>query len=241
MELTNEFEVPVSIEQAWDVLTDLPRIAPCLPGAQLTGVEAQEYRGTVKVKVGPIVATYEGAAHFVERDQDARRVVLEASGRDRRQGKASALITATMTAAPGGGTAVALVTDLTVSGKVAQFGRGVLVDVSEKLLGEFVTNLERDVLTATSSPNASDDADRGAVDASTGVDQRDSEPAAEQEVAPVDLLDVAGSSMLKRILPIVGVFVALLAFRRLLRGTRGLPDLPALPDLPHMPGPRDKP
>jgi uncharacterized protein len=154
MELTNEFTVGVPVEQAWEVLTDVERIAPCMPGAQLQEVEGDEYRGVVKVKVGPITAQYKGKATFVEQDAGARRAVLKADGRDTRgQGNASATITATMEAA-GDGTAVKVVTDLTVTGKVAQFGRGVLADVSAKLLDQFVECLENDVLAAGSSAPA---------------------------------------------------------------------------------------
>ncbi len=146
MELTNDFTVPVPVEQAWEVLTDIERIAPCMPGAQLQEVEGEEYRGIVKVKVGPITAQYKGAATFVERDDVAHKAVLRAEGRDTRgQGNASATITATLEPA-GGGTKVRVHTDLTVTGKVAQFGRGVLADVSAKLLGQFVACLEQDVL-----------------------------------------------------------------------------------------------
>jgi carbon monoxide dehydrogenase subunit G len=155
MELINDFRVSVPVERAWEVLTDLERIAPCMPGAQLQEVEGHVYRGVVKVKVGPITAQYKGTATFVERDDAAHRAVLRAEGRDTRgQGNASATITATLTP-EGDATHVRVVTDLTVSGKVAQFGRGVLVDVSAKLLDQFVAALEHDVLTGpdpTSAP-----------------------------------------------------------------------------------------
>jgi hypothetical protein len=145
MELTHEFRVGVSVPDAWKVLTDVERIAPMLPGAQLQEVEGDEYRGIVKVKVGPITAQYKGKATFVEQDQSAGKVVLNATGRDTRgQGNASALITATMIP-DGDGTKVSVVTDLTVTGKVAQFGRGVLAEVSSKLLGQFVDALEADL------------------------------------------------------------------------------------------------
>jgi carbon monoxide dehydrogenase subunit G len=145
MELTHEFRVGVSVSDAWKVLTDVERIAPMLPGAQLQEVEGDEYRGIVKVKVGPITAQYKGKATFVEQDESAGKVVLNASGRDTRgQGNASALITATMVP-DGDGTKVTVVTDLTVTGKVAQFGRGVLAEVSSKLLGQFVDALEADL------------------------------------------------------------------------------------------------
>src|SRR6516165_9181863 len=153
MELTNDFLVDVPVPEAWKVLTDLERIAPLMPGAQLQEVEGDEYRGVVKVKVGPITAQYKGAATFVERDEEAGRVVLKASGRDTRgQGNATALITAVMSPEDGGGTKVSVVTDLTVTGKVAQFGRGVMAEVSAKLMGQFVDALEADI---RSSGNAS--------------------------------------------------------------------------------------
>ena len=136
----------VPVDDAWAVLTDVERIAPCMPGAELQEVEGDEYRGVVKVKVGPITAQYKGAARFVEKDDSAHRAVLRAEGRDTRgQGNANATITASLTP-DGDGTHVSVVTDLTVTGKVAQFGRGVLVDVSGRLLDQFVACLESDVL-----------------------------------------------------------------------------------------------
>ena len=146
MELVHEFSVPVPVEQAWQVLTDVARIAPCLPGAELTGSDGDSYQGQVKVKVGPITAQYRGTASFAEKDESNHRVVLKASGRDTRgQGTASATVTAVM-APDGGTTAVSIVTDLSITGRVAQFGRGVMGDVSARLLEQFVRNLEADVL-----------------------------------------------------------------------------------------------
>lgn len=146
MELVHEFTVAVPVEQAWDVLTDVERIAPCMPGAELTGVDGGTYHGQVKIKVGPITAQYKGTASFAEKDEAARRVVLKASGRDTRgQGTASATVTAAMVG-DGGSTTVSITTDLSVSGRVAQFGRGVMGDVSARLLEQFVHNLEADVL-----------------------------------------------------------------------------------------------
>ncbi len=152
MELNNDFRVGVDRDTTWKVLTDLERIAPLLPGAQLQEVEGDEYRGIVKVKVGPIQAQYKGSATLVETDQTAGKMVMKASGRDTRgQGNASATITLTMTS-DGGGTKVTANTDLTISGKVAQFGRGVLADVSSKLIGQFVDNLEADLNAGKDSP-----------------------------------------------------------------------------------------
>jgi uncharacterized protein len=143
VDLNNEFEVSAPIDKTWAVLTDVERIAPCLPGAQLQEVEGDEYRGIVKVKVGPITAQYKGAATFVEQDDANHRAVLKADGRDTRgAGNASALITA-QAQSVGDRTKVTVSTDLTVTGKVAQFGRGVMADVSAKLMGQFADNLEK--------------------------------------------------------------------------------------------------
>jgi carbon monoxide dehydrogenase subunit G len=179
MELTNDFRVGVPVERAWEVLTDVELIAPCMPGAQLQEVEGDEYRGVVKVKVGPVTAQYKGAAKFVERDEAGRKLVLRAEGRETRgQGNANATITAQLTA-DGEGTAVSVVTDLTVTGRVAQFGRGVMADVSSKLLGQFVDCLENKLLVAPVDAAASEGAQAsGAAStepvvpaATTGVDK----------------------------------------------------------------------
>ena len=148
MELTNDFTVNAPIDTAWETLTDVERIAPCLPGAQLTEIEGDTYRGLVKVKVGPITAQFKGQASFVEKDTEQHRAVLKAEGRDTGgKGNASALITAQLEPVASDVTKVTVATDLTITGKVAQFGRGALADVSEKLLKQFVTNLESTVLT----------------------------------------------------------------------------------------------
>jgi hypothetical protein len=174
MELSNEFDVAAPIDQAWKVLTDLETIAPCMPGAQLTEVEGDDYRGTVKIKVGPITAKFKGTASFVEQDVANHRAVLRAKGKDTGgKGNADATITAQLNPA-GTGTHVVITTDLNISGRVAQFGRGALADVSSKLLGQFVDCLESNVLggdgastdTAGSEPAASG-AETGAVTAAT--------------------------------------------------------------------------
>ena len=274
MELTNEFHVAVPLARAWAVLTDIELIAPCMPGAQLEEIEGNEYRGGVKIKVGPITAQYKGKATFLEKDDVNHKAVLRAEGRDTKgQGNASATITATLVAA-GTGTDVKVSTDLTITGKVAQFGRGVLADVSAKILGQFVTCLEHDVLVrpeetlaavasasaehaaplagssdgpladstgaavagagavaaaltasstsaastsaaSTSAPTAGPEAP-GAVTASGASGEA---PAAETKppvrkieykaAQPVDLLDAAGSPVLKRAAPIVALLVLL--------------------------------
>jgi uncharacterized protein len=206
MELTNEFRVAVPPERAWSVLTDVERIAPCMPGAELQEVDGEEYRGVVKVKVGPITAPYKGKATFVERDEAARRAVLLAEGRETRgQGNATATIAATL-APDGDGTLVSIVTDLAVTGRVAQFGRGVLADVSAKLLDQFVACLESDVL-STADAEAIGGAGRNAL------------PRQRAEAAPVDLLEAAGVPLAKRAVPIAaGVLLIVWWLRRRRRG-----------------------
>ncbi|GAC1539673.1 MAG: hypothetical protein NVS3B12_26030 [Acidimicrobiales bacterium] len=270
MELTNEFRVGIPVGEAWAVLTDVERIAPCLPGAQLQEIEGDQYRGVVKVKVGPITAQYKGVATFIEQDASGHRLVLRAEGRDTRgQGNANATVTATLVD-DGTGTAVKVVTDLTITGKVAQFGRGVLADVSGKLIDQFVANLERDVLSggapaagsapaaataaapapsstpgsgtpaagtpgsgtpgsgtpaagvsapttgdsavATATSSAGPSANGTASTAGPGIRKIDS-----PEAAPVDLLSAAGSPVVKRMVPLVAGFLALLVVWRILR------------------------
>ena len=161
MELAHEFTVNTPIDRAWAVLTDVERIAPCMPGAELTEVDGDTYHGLVKVKVGPITAQYKGTASFVEKDAAAHRAVLKAAGRDARgQGNASATVTAVMTE-QGDGTRVAITTNMTVSGRVAQFGRGVMADVTAKLLQQFVDNLEADVLAPAGKGEAASAGDAG--------------------------------------------------------------------------------
>jgi carbon monoxide dehydrogenase subunit G len=213
MELTNEFRVAVPLDTAWTVLNDVELIAPCLPGAQLQEIEGDEYRGIVKVKVGPITAQYKGAATFLSQDRDAGTVVLHAEGRDTRgQGTASADITVQLTE-DGTDTAVQVSTDLKITGKVAQFGRGVLADVSAKLLDEFVECLETKVL-ADGGPAGSEAA--GSVAAPAAV-----RTVSGPEPEPVDLLDSAGAPMFKRLAPIITAVILILFLGRRRRRRRG--------------------
>lgn len=228
MELNHDFQVSVPIEQAWGVLTDLERIAPCMPGAQLTEVEGDEYRGVVRVKVGPITTQYKGTAKFIDRDPIEHRAVLRAEGKESRgQGAASATVTATLTASEGG-TDVHIETELDISGKVAQFGRGAMAEVSAKILDQFVRELEANVLSG-SGPSADAgeaDADAAAPTASGGsgssgattIRTESTRRAIDSPTAkPVDLLDAAGSSVLKRILPVVVAIALFTVVRRLRR------------------------
>ncbi len=235
MEIADSFRVSTPIDDTWKVLLDIEGIAPCLPGAQLQEIEGDEYRGIVKVKVGPITAQYKGTATLAEVDEAGRRLVIDAAGRDTRgQGNAKATIVVTM-ADDGSGTRVKVVTDLAITGKVAQFGRGVLVDVSSKLMRQFVENLERDVLatnsTATTDVGDSDTEDDNATDttpngvvAPTPVPVREAAPAPgelrridSQEVDPIDLFDMAGESAVKRLVPLLVGAVVVFVLWRLVR------------------------
>jgi carbon monoxide dehydrogenase subunit G len=226
MELKNDFHVSVPIDVAWAVLTDLERVAPCMPGAELQEVEGDEYRGVVKVKVGPITAQYKGTAKFSEKDDEHHRAVLLAEGRDTRgQGNASATVTAVATS-DNDGTTVSIVTELTITGKVAQFGRSVMADVSAKMLGEFADRLEADVLSQGSAPVAEPEpapepgepvADAAGGDAVTaeGADPPSVRTIHSTPAEPVDLLGTAGPSILKRVAPLAAaVGVVLLWWRR---------------------------
>ncbi len=178
MDLNHEFTVNVPVADAWLILTDLGRIAPCLPGAELTGVSGDIYSGHVKVKVGPIVTQFKGQASFVSRDDVAHTATLKAEGRDATgKGNASALITAELTSLSPTSTKCVVHTDLTISGKVAQFGRGALADVSDNLLAQFSDNLNQLITSGTTVPMS--------------------------EVAPINLLQAAGAPILKRLIPAV--------------------------------------
>src|SRR3954466_11223906 len=144
MELTHSFTVPTSVDDAWDLFMDLDRVGSCFPGATVTEVTDDGFSGTVKVKLGPIALIYSGSGSFVQRDDLAHHAVIEAKGKDKRgNGTAGATVTIQLTGAEGGGTKANVVTDLAVTGKPAQFGRGVMQDVSDKLLGQFVACLEQ--------------------------------------------------------------------------------------------------
>jgi carbon monoxide dehydrogenase subunit G len=233
MQITDTFHVDVPVEQAWDVLLDVERIAPCMPGAQLQEVEGEEYRGIVKVKVGPITAQYKGAARIVEADVATRRIVIKAEGRDTRgQGNAAAIVTASLKA-DDTGTEVGIDTDLHVTGKVAQFGRGVMADVSSKLLAQFVECLHAMVLTGDAAASPGEGSEAGGTTSLSGVQSPRAAPSASDpgagpsaaspgsqaaggvrkidapEAQAVNLRKVAGGAVARRMVPVlvVGVLV----------------------------------
>jgi len=225
MDLHHEFTVPVPAADAWRILTDLERLAPCLPGAQLTEVEGEIYRGQVKVKVGPIVAQFKGQASFVTRDDTAYTASLKAEGRDT-GGKGNAAATITAKLEPTGATSAKCTvdTDLNITGKVAQFGRGALADVSDKLLLQFVDNLNALIASGSgaeaSAPAQSARAQSAPAPAQPAPAQPAPAPAPTvrkiehtEDVAPLDLLDAAGGTIAKRLVPVVIiVFAAVAAF-----------------------------
>jgi uncharacterized protein len=207
VKIDNEFTVSVAIDQAWDILTDLEGIAPCLPGAQLTGADGDVFRGRVKIKVGPVISEYAGTATFIEKDKTAYRAVIDAKGKDSRgAGNASAWITAQLRP-DGDRTVVTVDTDLKISGKIAQLGSGMIKEVSAKLLGQFVDNLEAK-LAATAPPHA-----LTAVPTQTA-------PAGATDATPeaLDLMELAGGAVYKRVIPVIvgiaAVAAVVIVYRR---------------------------
>jgi uncharacterized protein len=190
MKIDNQFSVNVPIDEAWNALTDLERIAPCMPGAQLTGREGDAYLGTVKVKVGPVISEFAGTASFVEKDEATYHAIIDAKGRDSRgSGNASATITAQLRSDGAARTTVVVETDLKISGKLAQFGSGMIAEVSSKLLGQFADSLEKLLATAPESQSETD------LVATTA------------EAMPVDLTHLAGGAVAKRLLPVLAGIV----------------------------------
>ena len=258
MKIDNEFTVSVPIELAWPALTDLAEVSLCLPGARLTGVESDVYSGEVRVKVGPVVSEYAGTAQFAEKDDAIYRAVIDAKGRDSRgAGNASAQIT--MQLEPDGlRTVVKVDTDLRITGKIAQLGGGMIAEVSQKLLGQFVECLEAklaapvpaELSDAAARSDLSPDAPAGSdppdapagselsPDAAAGSELSPDAPAGSElspdETAaaehggngptpalpkvspppeprpapePLDLMSLAGGSLLKRLVPVLVILV----------------------------------
>src|SRR5690349_22967353 len=190
MKIANEFTVSAPIEDAWNVLTDLEQVIPLMPGAQMTGRDGDDVLGKVKVKVGPVTSEFSGKVHFVEQDREQHRAVIDGKGKEARgTGNAAATVTAQLHDA-GDRTRVTVDTDLKVVGKLAQFGSGMLQQVSEKLLGQFVEALEAK-LAADNTPEPA-------------PEEVAPEPAAPAPVVtaaeppPIDLLELAGGTTLTR-------------------------------------------
>ncbi|GGI96746.1 SRPBCC family protein [Streptomyces brasiliensis] len=206
MELHHEFTVPVPVDDAWRALLDIERVAPCLPGATVEDYDGKTVTGSVKVKVGPITVTYKGTAVFEEQDETAHRMVLTASGRETRgQGTARATVTGTLSERDGG-TAVSVRTDLTVTGRPAQFGRGVMAEVGDRIIGQFASCLAERL----SEP---------AVPAVPAVGT-EPQPPAPQEAEAIDLFRTAGVPVAKRAAVVVAAAAVLVLLGRVRRHRR---------------------
>ncbi|MEI6497616.1 MAG: SRPBCC family protein [Actinomycetota bacterium] len=222
--LLNEFTVNRPIDETWAVLTDVERIAPCMPGATLEEIEGDNYRGVVKVKLGAISAAFRGEAQFVERDDANHRAVLHGEGRDTTgKGNADAMITAKLESITDTTTKCVVETDLRITGKVAQFGRGIMADVSKKLINQFATNLNTMLDESASAPAAATAAP-AAAEPAAAAEAPGSAAAAPSEPTvrkingpanePIELSDLAGSAVIKRVLPLVGGLLILLLIVR---------------------------
>ncbi|HYX60665.1 MAG TPA: SRPBCC family protein [Streptosporangiaceae bacterium] len=251
MEMDHSFTVPVPPDRAWDVLLDVEKIAPCMPGATVDEFDGEVVTGRIKVKVGPVSLTYRGTAKFTERDPDARVILLEASGKETRgAGTASATVRATLEPESGGeGTTASMHTTMNVTGRPAQFGRGVMVEVGSKLVEQFAQNLRQliaeDGAAGGNAVEAEAEAEAGAGAAGTSQDGPGSTqpspvvPAAATTATPtaptptaqppaasadsINLVKLVGPSLLKRVIPVAVAAAGLALLGRWLfrRGAKG--------------------
>ncbi|MDX2597550.1 MULTISPECIES: SRPBCC family protein [Streptomyces] len=208
MELHHEFTVPVPVDDAWHAFLDIERVAPCLPGAAVESYDGRTVNGSVKVKVGPVTVTYRGTAVFEEQDEGAHRMVLVASGRETRgQGTARATVTGTLTERDGG-TAVSVDTDLTVTGRPAQFGRGVLAEVGDRLVGRFAACLEERLAERPAASPAEAAPPPAGEGAAAPPVEGAAAPPVREEPEPIDLLRTAGVPVAKRVAAVVAAAAA---------------------------------
>jgi len=242
MELEHSFTVPVGVDDAWKVLLDIERVATCMPGAVLDTIDGDDFTGTVKVKIGPISLTYKGKASYLEKDETAHRLVINAQGRDTRgNGTAAAKVTAALSQDGDAATKVDVRTDLDITGKPAQFGRGVMVDVGNKLIGQFAdclagklsgTEAAAGETTAASAPTAAPTSESsGAAEpsgdvrpAADGAGTETPVPAPSRsaprslsragDVQPIDLLASAGPAVAKRLVPVLAAILIILVILR---------------------------
>ncbi|OLT13362.1 carbon monoxide dehydrogenase [Pseudonocardia sp. CNS-139] len=236
MQLENKFTIDAPIEKAWEALNTPETVAPCFPGATLQEYEGDSFTGTVKVKLGPISLTYKGKGTYVSRDDENHKVVIEATGRDSRgNGTASATVTGSMVADGPNRTAVTMVTDMTITGRPAQFGRGVISDVADKIIGQFsacvASRLAPAEEPAAEEQPAASAAEAGGAGANNGSGSAVAAATATATVAPatpaaaprpvaaapmrsevdaIDLLDTAGAPVLRRLAPVAAGLVLLI-------------------------------
>ena len=209
MQLEQSFLIPVTVHDAWRVLLDIEQVASCMPGAVLDSVEAEEFTGRVKVKLGPMSLTYAGTASFIEKDEVAHRVVINAQGKDRRGNSTAAAVISAQLAPEGKATRVQVVTDLNITGRPAQFGRGALNDVADKLLGQFADQLttrltgSQDAIVTDGSATASTDDPTAETARQTASETDSGAPRAAKAQAtgdpePIDLMNIVGGSLVAR-------------------------------------------
>ena len=221
-QIVNEFTVNRPIDEAWPIICDVERIAPCLPGAQLEEIEGDVYRGKVKVKLGAVATEFKGEAQFIERDDDAHKAKLAAKGRDTKgRGNAAADIYAEAEALSPTSTKCTVTADIHITGKVAQFGRGIMGDVSKKLMDQFAHNLNTmlDEQTGEADDEAEASAEPVAEPAPAGEAAAEPTPTVRKingpAAEPVDLADMAGPALLKRVGPaLLAIVLIILLLRR---------------------------
>jgi carbon monoxide dehydrogenase subunit G len=240
IELDNSFTVPVSPEKAWDVLLDVERIAPCMPGATVTSVDGDEVAGQVKVKLGPLSLSYKGTAKFTEKDQANHTIAIEASGKETRgAGTASATVQAGLKPADDENhTLVSIHTSLNVTGRPAQFGRSLLPEVSGKLIAQFASNLEAMIAADSGGagtvapeesapavdPNEAATATVGAAGGTAASVSTATHPPTQPSVVmpkqedSLNVIKLVGPSVLKRVIPIAAAAVVLAILGRRFRG-----------------------
>src|SRR4051812_29081042 len=237
--MENEFTVEAPVEQAWETLLDLERITPCLPGAALEEESGDEYKGTMTIRLGPVTQKYNGSVTFEETDEESRRAVLKADGKDARgQGTASATITSTLSEEDGG-TKVRVETDMHLTGRVAQFGRGVQQEVATKLINQFAECLEKEIMGENireepEQPSEPEQAEETAeTEEAVSADGSGAEEGAEEEekpkrriiqqdhdVEPLDLGEASREAVIKRVVPLAAGVGALIVVLWLLRRRR---------------------
>ena len=231
MKLNNEFTVDVPVEDVWNVLLDLERITPCLPGASLTEETGErEYDGAMKVKLGPVTQQYKGTVKIQEADESAHRAVLRADGKDARgQGTASATIVSTLHDEGNGSTRVNVETDMQITGRAAQFGQGIQQQVSEKLLGRFADCLEEEITNGGAARGADVSGAAPSANGSSGNGRASSQQAGttrqQDDVEALDLGEASRDVVMGQIKPaiplVVGAVVLLLVLRSLRGGSSG--------------------